>query len=153
RIAHKESAIPNLHSATEAAIGQDQPLTAAALQQLAAHLRGRGDEGKLFSEVDLLNLWYGEHGWEEEQYDELVRLLDDSDDFRRPKARPHRYRLVQPEEKEEAKNEIVFATPQEVLARVESLLPSESGLYHKGYDIASHTLRLMFDFPDVARER
>src|SRR5262249_33705793 len=36
---------------------------------------------------------------------------------------------------------------------VENLLPAETGLYHKGYDIATHTLRLMFEFPDLARER
>jgi hypothetical protein len=120
---------------------------------MAASLRERGDEGKLFSEVELLDLWYGQHAWDEEQYGELIRLLDDSEDFRRPKARPHRYRLLRPEEKDEPEEGIVFATPQEVLSRVENLLPAETGLYHKGYDIASHTLRLMFEFPDVARER
>jgi Cft2 family RNA processing exonuclease len=140
-------------SNAKSALGQGAPLTAAGLSQLASRLRDGGQEGKLFSEIDLLNLWYGEHAWEEEQYIELMRLLDDGDDFRRPKARPHRYRLVRPEEKEEAKNEIVFATPQEVLTRVETMLPAEAGLYHKGYDIATHTLRLMFEFPDVARER
>jgi len=149
RRAGKELAQP---SNSKSALGRGEPLTAAALQQLAARLREGGEEGKLYSEIDLLNLWYGEHAWEEEQYVELMRLLDDSDDFRRPKARPHRYRLVRAEEKEEAKNEIVFATPQEVLTRAEAL-PAEAGLYHKGYDIATHTLRLMFEFPDVARER
>src|SRR5262249_15035535 len=78
---------------------------------------------------------------------------DDSEDFRRPKARPHRYRLLRPEEEEAPEEAFVFATPQDVLSRVENLLPAETGLYHKGYDIATHTLRLMFEFPDVARER
>ncbi|MGH9752189.1 MAG: hypothetical protein ACREA2_05340, partial [Blastocatellia bacterium] len=128
-----------------------ETLDASGLQRLAQQLRERGDEGKLFSETELLDIWYGQRGWDEEHYGELIRLLDDSEDFRRPKARPHRYRLLRPEEKvEEA---IVFDTPQEVLSRVENLLPAETGLYHKGYDIATHTLRLTFEFPDVARER
>ncbi len=149
RVAQTQSQISNLKSS----IGKDEPLTAAGLQQLAGLLRERGDEGKLFSETELLDLWYGEHGWDEEQYGELIRLLDDSEDFRRPKARPHRYRLLQPEEKEESSEGIVFATPQEVLSRVEKLLPAETGLYHKGYDIATHALRLSFEFPDIARHR
>lgn len=149
RVAQTQSQISNLKSS----IGKDEPLTAAGLRQLAGLLRERGDEGKLFSETELLDLWYGEHGWDEEHYGELIRLLDDSEDFRRPKARPHRYRLLQPEEKEESSEGIVFATPQEVLSRVEKLLPAETGLYHKGYDIATHALRLSFEFPDIARQR
>ncbi|MEP7339029.1 MAG: MBL fold metallo-hydrolase, partial [Acidobacteriota bacterium] len=138
---------------SQPAIGNGEKLDEASLQRLAAFLRERGEEGKLFSETELLNLWYGELAWDEEQYGELMRLLDDSEDFRRPKARPHRYRLVAPEEKEEPKDGLFFATPQELMTRVEAALPAETGLYHKGYDIASHTLRLMFEFPDVARER
>lgn len=138
---------------TQSALGQGEPLTAEKLKALAATLRERGEEGKLFSETELLDRWYGAHGWDEEQYVELIRLLDDSDDFRRPKSRPHRYRLVAPEEEAEPRGEVRFASPQEALARVESLLGPETGLYHKGYDIATHTLRLMFEFPDVARER
>lgn len=147
RIGQTESAIPE----SQPAIGVGQALDASGLRRLAQQLRERGDEGKLFSETELLDLWYGQRGWDEEHYGELIRLLDDSEDFRRPKARPHRYRLLRPEEKvEEA---IVFATPQDILSRVEKLLPAETGLYHKGYDIATHTLRLTFEFPDVARER
>jgi Cft2 family RNA processing exonuclease len=149
RVAQTESAIRNLQST----ISAGEPLDTSRLQQLAQQLRERGDEGKLFSETELLNLWYGQNEWDEEQYGELIRLLDDSDDFRRPKARPHRYRLLRPEEKEEPEEGVVFATPQEVLSRVENLLPAETGLYHKGYDIATHTLRLSFEFPDVARQR
>jgi Cft2 family RNA processing exonuclease len=137
---------------SQPAISNGERLGEEGLKRLAAVLRERGDEGKLFSEIELLNLWYGEHEWDEEHYVELIRLLDDNEDFRRPKSRPHRYRLIQPEE-EESKDEIIFATPQEVLTRTENLLGPETGLYHKGYDIATHTLRLMFEFPDIARER
>lgn len=148
-----KSAIRNSQSEARVAIGMGEALTAAKFQTLAAQLRERGEEGKLFSETDLLNLWYGEHGWDEEQYVELMRLLDDSKDFRRPKARPHRYRLVIPDEKEEPKEALQFASQQTIQTRVETMMPAEAGLYHKGYDIASHTLRLMFEFPDVVRDR
>jgi Cft2 family RNA processing exonuclease len=149
RVAQTESAIPE----SRPAIGEGEALDASGLQRLAQQLRERGDEGKLFGETELLDLWYGEREWDEEHYGELIRLLDDSEDFRRPKARPHRYRLLQPEEKEAPEGVVVFATPQDVLSRVENLLPAEAGLYHKGYDIVTRTLRLMFEFPDVARER
>lgn len=135
------------------AIGSGEALTAASLQQLAIHLRGLGEEGRLFSEVDLLNLWYGEQAWDEDQYGELMRLLDDSEDFRRPKARPHRYRLVTPEETTEPKEALQFASQQVIQSRAETMMPAEAGLYHKGYDVGTHTLRLMFEFPDVARDR
>lgn len=149
RTGQTESAIPE----SQPAIGRGAPLDASGLRQLAQQLRERGDEGRLFSETELLNLWHGQRGWDEEHYSELIRLLDDSEDFRRPKARPHRYRLLRPEEKEAPEEAIVFATPQDVLSRVENLLPAETGLYHKGYDIATHILRLTFEFPEVARER
>jgi uncharacterized protein len=147
RISQTESAI------SQSAIGAGESLDASGLLRMAQQLRDRGDEGRLFGETELLDLWYGQRGWDEEHYGELIRLLDDSEDFRRPKARPHRYRLLRPEEKETPEGAIVFATPQDVLSRVENLLPAETGLYHKGYDIATHTLRLSFEFPDVARER
>jgi uncharacterized protein len=149
RVGQTESAIRNPQSA----IGRGETLDVSGLQQLAQLLRERGDEGRLFGETELLDIWHGERGWDEEHYGELIRSLDDSKDFRRPKARPHRYRLLRPGEKEASEEAIVFATPQDVLSRVENLLPAETGLYHKGYDIATHTLRLMFEFPDVARER
>ncbi|MFN0086308.1 MAG: MBL fold metallo-hydrolase [Blastocatellia bacterium] len=139
-------------ASAQSALGGGEELTAESLARMAASLRELGEEGKLFSETELLDRWHGARGWNEEQYVELIRLLDDSDDFRRPKSRPHRYRLVAPEAKGEAGDGIRFASPQDVLARVESLLGPETGLYHKGYDIASHSLRLMFEFPDVARE-
>lgn len=136
-------------------IGGGEELSAESLRRLATQLREKGEEGKLYSESDLLNLWYGRNGWAEDRYVELIRLLDGSEDFRRPRSRPHRVRLVAPEEltAKEALPEggILYAVPQEVLARVDSEFGPETGLYHKGYDIASHTLRLMFEFPDVAR--
>jgi len=134
------------------AIGSGERLDAEGLRRMAQLLREGGEEGRLFSEVDLLNRWYGPQGWDEEHYGELVRLLDESDDFRRPKARPHLCRLLRPEAEEEA-GAMFYAEPNEILARVARAFGPEAGLYHKGYDLATHTLRLSFEFPLVARER
>ncbi|HKQ79560.1 MAG TPA: MBL fold metallo-hydrolase [Blastocatellia bacterium] len=153
RVTQPESVIELSATGAQPTIGGGEPLTSEGLRRMAARLRERGEEGKLFSEIELLNLWFGENGWDEERFVELIRLLDDSEDFRRPKARPHRYRLLRPEEKGEIEDGIFFATPQEILSRVEKLLGPETGLYHKGYDIATRTLRLMFEFPDLARQR
>jgi uncharacterized protein len=135
--------------------GPGEELSAEALQRLASLLREKGEEGRLYSETELLDRWYGRNVWVEEHYVELIRLLDDSDDFRRPRSRPHRVRLVAPDEEKSnvasSDGGVSFASPQEVLARIENQFGPETGLYHKGYDIASHTLRLMFEFPDVAR--
>jgi uncharacterized protein len=153
RVTQPESKMGLSSIGAQSAIGAGAPLTSEGLRRMAARLLERGDEGKLFNEIELLNLWFGENEWNEEQFVELIRLLDDSEDFRRPKARPHRYRLLRPEEKGEMEGGIFFATPQEILSRVENLLGPETGLYHKGYDIATRTLRLMFEFPDLARRR
>ncbi|MCI0392636.1 MAG: MBL fold metallo-hydrolase [Acidobacteria bacterium] len=153
RVTQQESTSGLSAIGAQSAIGAGAPLTSEGLQRMAVRLRERGEEGKLFNEIELLNLWFGENEWNEEQYVELIRLLDDSEDFRRPKARPHRYRLLRPEEKGEMEGGIIFATPQEILSRVENLLGPETGLYHKGYDIATRTLRLAFEFPDLASQR
>ncbi|MCI0337051.1 MAG: MBL fold metallo-hydrolase [Acidobacteria bacterium] len=149
RIAQDQSASHN----PQVSFAEGERLNEDGLKRLAHLLRERGEEGKLFSEIDLLDRWYGPHVWDEVHYGELMRLLDASEDFRRPKARPHRYRLLRPEENEVAKEEIFFANPQEILSRAENLLGAQTGLYHKGYDIDTHTLRLMFEFPDVSHER
>ena len=147
RVSHQAAAMSHEPSA----ISDGEKLSAEGLTRLARWLREQGEEGRLFSEVDLLNRWYGPHVWDEEDYGALVRLLDESDDFRRPKMRPHLYRLLRPEEEESA--EVMFyAEPNEMLARVERAFGPEAGLYHKGYDLATHTLRLSFEFPLVARE-
>jgi len=136
----------------EKGLGGGAPLTAETLKQLAEKLRAQSEEQRVFTEIELLDLWYGPHAWDEEQYSELIRLLDDSDDFRRHPARPHLYRLRKQEGEAEAPI-MFFAEPNELLQRVEQSLGPDTGLYRKGYDLARHELRLTFDFPLVARER
>jgi Cft2 family RNA processing exonuclease len=137
------------------AIGGGQELTTEMLPHLAEHLRVSGDEGRIFSTIELLDLWYGAHAWDEPQYAALIPLLDDSDDFRRHPTRPHMYRLRRREAEETAAPEatMFFAEPNELLARVDQLFGPDTGLYKRGYELAAHVLRLSFDFPQVARER
>jgi Cft2 family RNA processing exonuclease len=136
-------------------LGDGERLNAEKLSAFAQKLREAGEEGKLYSEIDLLNRWHGEHEWDEEHYGELIRLLDDNDDdFRRAKARPHLYRLLRPEAEDESEAATLFyAEPNELLARLEKAFDEAAGLYRTGYDLATHTLRLSFAFPLVARER
>ncbi|MFN0124934.1 MAG: MBL fold metallo-hydrolase, partial [Blastocatellia bacterium] len=135
-----------------AGVGNGERLDVAGLARLAVEMREAGEEGRLFTEMDLLNRWYGAHGWEEEQYGELIRLLDDNEDFRRPKSRAHLYRLLRPEAKEPEET-IIIAEPNEMLARLERAFGPEAGLYKRGYDLATHTLRLSFEFPLIAKEK
>ena len=133
--------------------GGGEPLTAENLARLGDELRRRGEEKNPLSEVDLLNMWYGQGSWGEEEYGALIKLLDESDIWRRHPARPHLYRLRRRDEDAEEEPVMFYAEPNELLQRIESALGRESGLYRKGYDLPRHELRLWFHFPAVARER
>ena len=47
----------------------------------------------------------------------------------------------------------MFAEPNTLLTRVDALLGPETGLYKRGYHLATHALRLFFNFPQIARAR
>ena len=143
------------HSAGRVQIGfgGGEMLDAGNLARLAEEIRRRGEERNAFSEIDLLNLWYGQGSWSEEQYGELIKLLDEAETWRRHPARPHLYRVRRQGDGAEEPPVMFYAEPNELLQRVESALGKESGLYRKGYDLARHELRLSFHFPVVARER
>lgn len=137
-----------------AGIGGGAPLTSETLSQLAEHLRTHGGAQRAFSTIELLDLWYGVQAWDESHYASLVQLLDDADDFRRHPSRPHLYRLRRRREDEpEESPTMLFAEPNELLARVDRFLGPQTGLYKRGYDLTTHQLRLSFEFPQVARER
>lgn len=134
--------------------GGGEQLNAESLARLAEEMRRRGEERSAFSEIDLLNLWYGTGSWSEEQYGELVKLLDESEAWRRHPTRPHLYRVRRRDEDVAAESPVMFyAEPNELLQRVASALGQAAGLYRKGYDLARHELRLSFHFPLIARER
>ena len=147
--------ITHAHSSgrVQIGLGNGEPLTAENLARLADEIRRRGEEKQPFSEIDLLNMWYGPGSWSEEHYGALIRLLDESEEWRRHPARPHLYRLRRRDEDTSEEPVMFYAEPNELLQRVESALGQGSGLYRKGYDLSRHELRLWFDFPKVARER
>ncbi|MBI3951020.1 MAG: MBL fold metallo-hydrolase [Acidobacteria bacterium] len=147
--------LKRLISEASIGIGGGIELTAETLPRLAEYLREHGAERRTFSTIELLDLWHGAHAWDESHYTSLIQLLDDSDDFRRHPSRPHLYRLKQREgEAEQAPAPtMLFAEPNELLARVDQFLGPTTGLYKRGYDLASHELRLSFESPQVARER
>ena len=86
----------------------------------------------------------------------LTRLLDSPGrDFRRLPSRPHLYQVAAATDQSQqaAAAPSPFAEPNTLLARVDALLGPEAGLYKRGYHLATHELRLFFDFPAVARVR
>jgi Cft2 family RNA processing exonuclease len=133
--------------------GGGAELSAPALSLLAQGLRRNGEDKNLYSEIDLLNLWYGPNVWTEENYNAIVKLLDDNETWRRHPARPHLYRIRRQEDEDKTEETMFFAEPNEMLTRIENALGPESGLYRKGYDLAQHELRLSFHFPNIARQR
>lgn len=135
-------------------IGGGAPLTNQALSQLATHVRGLPRK-QPYSPAALLDLWYGAQAWDDTHYTALVRLLDvPVHGFRRLPSRPHLYQAVSADQlPQERKTESPFAEPNTLLARVNELLGPHTGLYKRGYHLATHELRLYFDFPDIARVR
>jgi Cft2 family RNA processing exonuclease len=135
-------------------IGSGAPLTRETLPQLAAHVHGLPRK-QPHSPAELLDLWYGVRSWDDTHYAALVRLLDAPGlDFRRLPSRPHLYQTVPSDQlQQEPAAQPAFAEPNLLLARVDALLGSHTGLYKRGYHLPTHELRLFFDFPQVARER
>lgn len=136
-------------------IGGDTPLTRATLPQLAAHVRALSRK-QTYSVAELLDLWRGVNAWDDTHYADLVRLLDTPGlDFRRLPSRPHLYQATaQADHNQPAvPAQPAFAEPNILLTRVDALLGPETGLYKRGYHLATHELRLFFNFPHVARAR
>lgn len=134
--------------------GAGEELTNEGLKKIAEEFKRRDDKKHLFSEIDLLNFWYGQSSWDEEEYTALVKLLDEGEVFRRHPTRSHLFRIRREEKAgEEESSGMFYAEPNELLQVVENVLGAGSGLYKKGYDLANHELRLSFHFPLVAKER
>ena len=140
--------------ATTPGIGGGTPLTQETLSQLATHVRSL-PRRQPYSPAALLDLWYGARVWDDTHYAALVRMLDvPGHGFRRLPSRPHLYHVVVPDQQpREHAAKSPFAEPNTLLARVDALFGPETGLYKRGYHLATHELRLLFDFPQVARER
>jgi uncharacterized protein len=132
--------------------GGGAELDLVGLNKLSEEVRRRGEERKLFSETQLLNLWYGQNSWEENQYTALIKLLDTGEIFRRHPVRSHLYRIRLNQKEETESSVMFFAEPNELTQKIEAALGTNSGLYKTGYDITNHEIRLSFHFPVTAQE-
>jgi Cft2 family RNA processing exonuclease len=132
--------------------GNGEELTNEGLKKIADEFKRHDDKKKLYSEVELLNFWYGQNSWEEDEYTALVKLLDEGEVFRRHPTRSHLFRMRRDESEEESAT-MFYAEPNELLQIVENAFGANAGLYKKGYDLANHELRLSFHFPLIAKER
>jgi uncharacterized protein len=154
RVGPTRHATQTVRRAVTPGIGGGAPLTRDTLSQLAAHVRSLPRK-QPYSPAALLDLWYGARAWDDTHYAALVGLLDTPGQaFRRLPARPHLYQPVSPDQTSQQRAvESPFAEPNTLLARVDALFGPDTGLYKRGYHLATHELRLFFDFPDVARVR
>ena len=132
--------------------GNGAELDLVGLNKLSEEVRRLDQERKLFSEIELLNLWYGQNSWEEEQYSALIKLLDAGEIFRRHPVRSHLYRIRLNQDEANEAPVMFFAEPNELMQKIESALGQNAGLYKTGYDLASHEIRLSFHFPVTAQE-
>ncbi len=132
--------------------GNGAELDLVGLNKLSEEVKRRQEERKLFSEIELLNLWYGQNSWEEEHYTALIKLLDGGEIFRRHPVRSHLYRIRLNQTEENEAPVMFFAEPNELMQKVEAAVGQNAGLYKTGYDLASHEIRLSFHFPVTAQE-
>ncbi len=132
--------------------GSGAELDLTGLRKLSEEVFRQHQERKLFSEIELLNLWYGQNSWEETHYSKLIKLLDEGEIFRRHPIRSHLYRLQLEKSEEKENSGLFFAEPNELMKKVVEALGQNSGLYKTGYDLALHEIRLSFHYPQTARE-
>ncbi|NOT56055.1 MAG: MBL fold metallo-hydrolase [Deltaproteobacteria bacterium] len=156
RVGPTRAGVTTVGRAPAPGIGGGVELTEQTLPLLATHLRTMTRK-QPYSIAELLDLWYGTKAWDETHYATLTRLLDTPGrDFRRFPSRPHLYQVAtatDPTPGAAATPASPFAEPNTLLARVDTLLGPETGLYKRGYHLATHELRLSFDFPAVAKVR
>ncbi len=133
-------------------LGGGARLTAEAMPGFAGQLRASAESQRAWSIVELLDLWYGLRSWNEDQYTEVIGLLNASEHFYRRADRPRLYYLSG-EGGEVGVKRKGFAEPNQLLQRLVKALGAETGLYRTGYDPANRRLTLTFEFPLVAGER
>ena len=136
-------------------IGEGRDLDEPALAELHRTLWSGEPTGRTYSARDLAERWLGSAGVPAD-LGAMHALLRGGQRWFVPDARrPYLYRCADPqavaapaEEEQPARMEQNAA-----LALAESLLGESSGLYRKGAERESWTLRLSFQFPDVAAGR
>jgi len=155
-------------SASASGIGAARPFDSEALPELHRHLWATEPQRRTYSVADLASHWYGSaHPTTTAAAADLTavhEVLRADQPFFEPDARrPYLYRCVDPERPASAAAASASTARDEhgrleqnaALARVEALLGPDtgSGLYKKGADRETWSLRLAFDFPDADAPR
>ncbi|MBI4881995.1 MAG: MBL fold metallo-hydrolase, partial [Planctomycetes bacterium] len=103
--------------------------------------------------AELLRLWHGARDFTEEEWRQAYELVEESGLFRADRRRPFAFRPIPLEERAvRAAREEGPLDQDAALARVDALLPRESGLYQRGAQAESKVIVLRFFFP-VQAER
>jgi Cft2 family RNA processing exonuclease len=145
-------------------IGAARPFDSEALPELHRHLWATEPQRRTYSIADLASHWYGSaaHGSVAPGPDltAVHEVLRADQTFFEPDARrPFLYRCVDPARPASApagsRDEHGRLEQNAALARVHALLGPDtgSGLYKKGADRETWSLRLAFDFPDADTPR
>ena len=141
-------------------IADGRPFDVSALAELhKLHWSEGRPVGKTYSAHDLATEWFGSHGVPTDLAD-ARRLLDGGQPFFiADRKRPFLYRRSDGSgESTPASSSTDDETPPRLeqnaaLAVVDELFDAEARLLRRGAERETWTLRLTFDFPDVARER
>lgn len=143
-------------------IGRGQPLDGEALRELHRHLWQGERRGAAYSASDFAEAWYGTASVPADltSLRDLLRS-DQQQLFVADSKRPFLYRCADPDAAARpapsacgaARDDAGRLEQNAALALVDELLGPDSGLYRKGAERETWSIRLCFRFPDVARSR
>jgi Cft2 family RNA processing exonuclease len=144
-----------------AGIGQGRPLDGETLRELHRHLWQGERRGAAYSASDLAEAWYGTAGVPVDLTPVRDLLRSEQQLFVADAKRPFLYRCADPAAAARpapsatgaARDDAGRLEQNAALALVDELLGPDSGLYRKGAERETWSLRLCFRFPDVARSR
>lgn len=140
-------------------LGGGRPLAAETLAELHAHLWQTEPRGRAYSAAELALRWYGSNAVPADLGPVAALVSTERRFFLPDTKRPFLFRCADASTAAAPAPETAV-TPGDArleqnaaLARVDGCLGPESGLYRRGAERETWTLRLYFRFPDVARER
>ncbi|MBN2493007.1 MAG: MBL fold metallo-hydrolase [Deltaproteobacteria bacterium] len=136
------------------ALGRGRPLDREGLLALRDELLEQHGTRRSFSPRELAELWYGSRGLPEDLAP-VHKLLAAAGCFEPDARRPFCFRPVDPAtgKADPVQDGSGRLEQNAALAEIDRRLGPESGLYRRGAERESWTLRLYFHFPGVARER
>ncbi len=144
-----------------AGLGQGRPLDGAALRELHRHLWQGERRGASYSASELAEAWYGTARLPADLTALRELLRADPRLFVADARRPFLYRCADPlapprpaaSGSGAARDEAGRLEQNAALAIIDEVLGPDSGLYRRGAERETWSLRLCFRFPDVARAR